>query len=104
MTNDDDLEWELWLELTDDQQQAILDREMAAYQRKLDAMTVPQQIAHHRRRDLEGILENRRRLRDPKLCRIEVIDQIFRDHIRSAQLRLLKLRAWRSTGIYPGSA
>ena len=98
----DDIEWEEWLELTDDQQEAIIDREMAALQRKLDAMTVAQQVAHHRHFTLESIRENRARLHNPKLARIEIIDQLFRESIRRSRLRLLKLRIWRSTGTYPG--
>jgi hypothetical protein len=98
----DDIEWVEWLELTDDQQEATIDREMAALQRKLDAMTLRQQVVHHRHFVLESIRENRARLRNPELARIEIIDQLWRDHIRRSQLRLLKLRIWRSTGIYPG--
>ena len=98
----DDLEWEAWLELTEEQQDAIVDREMAAYQRRLDAMTLRQQVAHHRDYVLESIRQNRHRLRDSTLHRIEIIDQIWRESIQHSQLRLLKLRIWRATGNYPG--
>jgi len=97
-----DLDWDEWLELTDDQQEAIIDREMAALQRKLDAMTIAEEVAHHRHFNLKSIRENRARLRNPVLAQIEVINQVWRDHIRRSQLRLLKLRVWRSTGTYPG--
>lgn len=101
---DDDLDWKEWLELTDEQQEAILDREMAALQRKLDAMTIPQQVAHHRYFTLKAIRENRERLRDPKLRRIEIIDEMWRASIKRSQKRLLELRTWRTTGTYPGRA
>lgn len=100
--DEDDLDWDEWMNLTDAQQEATIDREMAALQRKLDAMTVPQQVAHHRHFALLNILSNRKRLRNPGLHRIEIIDDYFRKSIKRGQLRLLKLRAWRATGVYPG--
>lgn len=54
----EDLDWEEWLKLTEAQQDAIVAREMATYQRWLDGLTVRQQVAHHRRCELRGIMEN----------------------------------------------
>jgi hypothetical protein len=98
-----DLDWDEWTELTDAQQEAIVAREMAELERRLDAMTIPQQVAHHRHFVLKSIKENRRRLHDPNLARIEIIDQHWRQGIKRSQIRLLKLRVWRATGIYPGA-
>jgi hypothetical protein len=106
MTDDDedDLESEEFSKLSHKQQEAEINRLMQELSDKLDAMTVPEQVAHHRHFVLESIRKNRRRLKDPKLSRIEVIDDIFRQHIRRAQIRLAKLRHWRETGHYPGEA
>lgn len=102
--DDDDVDLEEWLDLTDEQQTAMLDREMMALQRKLDAMTIPQQVAHHRYFVLKSIMDNRRRLKTPHLCTIPIIVQCWRDGIKRCQKRLLKLRIWRATGTYPGDA
>ena len=98
-----DLDWDDWMELTDAQQDAIVSRAMAELERRLDAMSIPQQVAHHRHFALQSILDNRRRLRDLDLRNMPFIEKVFRDGIRLCQVRLLKLRIWRSTGIYPGS-
>lgn len=100
--DDDDLDWDEWMSMSDSQQEAIVDREMRALEEKLHAMTIREQVAHHRYFVLKLILENRRSLGDPNLHRIEFIDDHFRKSIKRSQLRLLKLRTWRSTGIYPG--
>jgi hypothetical protein len=106
MTDDGEIwdDWDEWIQLSDAAQDAILNAEMARYQRMLDAMTVREQVAHHRHFVLNSIMQNRRRLRDPNLRRIDVIDELWRNHIRLSQKRLLKLRIWRATGTYPGAA
>ena len=50
MTHDDDdgLDWQLWMELTDEQQDAIVEREWNELQARLDAMTIRQQVASPR--------------------------------------------------------
>jgi hypothetical protein len=87
--------------------------EIAAEERRLDAeleesshiferLPIRTQVAHYRRRALHSIKENRRRLRDPQLNTIDIITKMWRDGVRREQVRLLKLRAWRSTGVEPG--
>lgn len=48
------------------------------------------------------MMENRRRLLDPQLNTIPLVTQMWRDGIRRNQVRLLRLRAWRATGVEPG--
>jgi hypothetical protein len=99
---EDDLEWEDWLAMSDEQQEDLLNREMNELQRRLDAMSIQDQVAHHRHFVLESIIKNRQRLRDPKTNHVEIICDLWRKHIRNSQVRLLKLRVWRETGTYPG--
>lgn len=94
---EDDLEMEEWMTLSDGQQQAILDREIAAYNRWFDRLSNPQQIAYCIRRALENCVRWRRLMRA-----FDHLD-FMREHLREGQMRLLKLRAWRQTGVYPGS-
>lgn len=103
----DDDEFDYWFNASDAEvarEEARLDARMAELERRLSAMTIPQQVAHHRHFLLIDILENRRRLLDPKLNQIECISQMWRDGLRRKQVRLAKLRSWRATGVYPGSA
>ena len=104
---EDDDEFDYWFNASDAEiarEEARLDNLMAALNRKLDAMTVRQQVAHHRHFLLQDLLKNRQRLRDPQLNTIEFISQMWRDSIKRCQLRLCKLRTWRATGVYPGAA
>ena len=101
---DDDLDWEEWMAMSDAQQDAFLNRQREEYTRRLRSMTIPQQVAHHRHFVLQLIKDNRRRLRDPNLNTIEIINNLWRDGIRRGQIRLVKLRIWRETGVYPGKA
>lgn len=57
-----------------------------------------------RRYVLTSILENRRRLRDQNLARIDCVDQMFRDGIKRSQRSLLKHRHHFQTGMWPGEA
>jgi len=104
LTDDD---FEFWMEASDEQverEETRLNNMMAELDRRLAAMTVPQQVSHHRHFLLRDIMENRRRLRNPRLARIDIIDDMFRESVRRCQMRLLKLRIWRATGTYPGTA
>lgn len=94
---DDDLEWEEWLTLSDAQQEAVCDREMLKYQRRLDMMTVRQQINYHRGSALESCLRWRRSMKAFNM-------DFMREHLRQSQIGLLKLRIWRATGVYPGES
>jgi recombinational DNA repair protein RecT len=89
---------------TDAQQEAEINREMDKYDRWYNSLTVQQQIRVERGAALRRIMENRVRLRNPKLCTVEYIVGMWKDGVRRNQRRLVKIRAWRSTGIYPGEA
>lgn len=103
----DDEEMDYWFNASEEEcrrEDARLDAMMAELDRNLSAMTIPQQVAHHRHFLLKDIMNNRRRIRDPNLNTIDVISRMWRDGLRRQQLRLVKLRSWRATGTYPGSA
>jgi hypothetical protein len=101
---DDDDAMEEWMSLTDAQQDAALEREMNKWNRHYDAMSFERKIAYHRSSSLRAIMENRARLRKPELCTIEYVVGLWREGIRRNQRRLVKIRIWRATGIYPGEA
>lgn len=86
-----------WMKMTDEQQEAILAREMAAYNRWWDSLTPGQQYASSRHRTLKNCMAWRKHLKTMNI-------DCFREHLRDAQIRLLKIRAWRATGVYPGNA
>jgi hypothetical protein len=94
---EDDIEMEEWLEMSEAQQNAALERAMREYGRMIDAMPEKDRIRHF----IRGALANCRSYRRT----LKVLDiDIIRQHLRGCQHRLLKLRIWRQTGIYPGSA
>lgn len=88
--------------MSDAQQDAIVEREMAEYNRWRDSLSMAQQIVIDRRNALRRIMENRARLKRPELCTIEYVANMWREGIRRNQIRLVKIRTWRSTGVYPG--
>jgi hypothetical protein len=86
MADDDDLDWDEWMELSDAQQEAIFDREMAEYSRRFNALTPLAQYRYRRRRGLETCLGWRRRIR--------AIDiPTFHERLHISQRLLLKARA-----------
>lgn len=101
---DDDVAMEEWMAMTDAQQDAELNREMDKYNRWYDSLTLKQQIHVNTRNAMRSIMENRERLRKPELCTIEYVVGLWKEGIRRNQRRLVKIRSWRSTGIYPGEA
>ena len=101
---DDDVAMAEWMDMTEEQQEAEIDREVAKYERWYDGLTLAQQIRVETRSAMRRIMENRRRLRDPTLCTIEYVVGLWKGSIRRNQLRLVKIRIWRSTGVYPGEA
>ena len=102
LTTDDDLDWDEWMDLSEAEQEAAVDREMAAYNRWYDSLTLAGQIAHSRRSTLSNCRSTRRLILHP-LCP-EIIRQDARERLKAAQVRLLKIRIWRATGSRPGSA
>lgn len=94
---DDDVAMEDWMQMSDAERDAILEREMRAYNEWYDRLTPLQRYRRSRGINVRLCRDWRRHL---KTLEIEV----FREHLRSAQIRLLKLRIQRATGIYPGQA
>lgn len=101
-TYNDDLEMERFLSLTEEQQEAELQAEMAAYSRWYDSLSLPGQIAHCRNIALSNCRAARRLIRLAHCP--EIIRQSARERVKSAQVRLLKIRIWRATGTRPGEA
>lgn len=99
---DDDLAMEEWMSMTDAQQDAMLEREMIEFKRWYDSQPLEQQIRITIRSTLRRIIENRARLKRPELCTIEYVVGLWREGIRRNQRRLVKIRIWRATGVYPG--
>jgi hypothetical protein len=95
---DEDLAMEEWMAMTDQQQEAILDREIKAHAEWFDSLPLKTQTAISRRRTPESIMSWRRMMRDNPLMDIGM------NYLRQGQRRLLKLRIWRATGVYPGEA
>lgn len=102
---DDDMDMDEWMNMTDDQQGVMLEREMRKHEQWYNSLTLKQQIKYQTCSAMYGIMENRKRLRNPELCTIEYVTNIWRSGIRRNQRRLLKIRIWRTTtGVYPGEA
>lgn len=93
---DDDLDWDEWMQMTDAQQDAALEREMQIYNEWWDSLTPLEQYRSSRRTTLEGCLVYRKAMRS--------LGDFMREYLRQRQIRLVKLRVWRATGAYPGSA
>jgi hypothetical protein len=111
MDDDFDIEMDRYLAMTpaerlaeDARIEAEIGNRMREREAWLDSLPIGRQVAYLRGSWLRNIRENRRRLRDPKLCRIPFVKELWHDHIRGAQLALVKLRVWRATGVYPGEA
>ncbi len=100
--DDDGLDWDEWMLLSPDEQEAIVDREMRAYAHWYAALSLPQQIGHRRRITLDNCRSARRLMRHEHCPQIIVDDA--RARLKAAQVRLLKVRAWRETGVHPGEA
>lgn len=94
---DDDMEWGRWMALTEAEQNAELDRAQRAHAAFLDSLSAAESYAYHRGFVLKTCAGWRRLIRQWDL-------DVFHDHLRTSQKRLLELRAWRATGIEPGHA
>lgn len=78
--------------------------EMKKYNDWWDSLTFEQQVTVRHRSYLRNCRDNRRRLRDSVLNRFEFLNDMWRDGLRRSQRGLVKVRAWRSTGVWPGDA
>ncbi len=96
MSDDDDEDWDRWMSLTDAEQDAELRRATDEFTRVTNAMTLAQHAVALRRMAVANCLTVRRT--------IALMDlPIFHENLRRSQRSLLKIRAYRATGIYPGS-
>lgn len=86
---------ERFLSLTDAEREAELKRGMAEYQAWLDSLPRERLYAHKRRNALESCLRWRR------ICGAL---EFFEGNRRKAQMRLVDIRYWYRTGIWPGEA
>ena len=93
--DEDDEEWERWMALTDAEQDAEMRRTLDEFNRVTAAMTLEQHAAALRRTAVRSCLNWRRLLRSWDVA-------VFREHLRGSQKRLVKIRSYRATGIYPG--
>jgi hypothetical protein len=81
------------------------DDDIVALVRAFARLCPAERIAHGRTASLLAIIRRRRMMaRAPFELEGVVYDvTFFRDRIREFQIRLLKLRAWRETGVEPGN-
>lgn len=100
----DDAEWDRWMSLSETEAEAEVAAADREFEEFVGSMSPLQSYRFWRRFILTSIMENRRRLRDPDLARIAVIDQMFRDGIKRYQHSLLKHRHHLRTGVWPGEA
>lgn len=100
MTDDDDdeLDFEEFMSMSDAQADALHDRLMKEYGEMLDRMTPRQLYQYRRQRTLNLILKQRRLAKE-----FPGID-IFQTHLRSSQRRLLTWRIEYRTGVRAGHA
>ncbi len=95
----DDADWDEWMQLPEEEIDARVERAEREYFEWLDNLTPDQRYRYDRQRAVEACIKWR------KLCRnAGLIGEFWTSQLRERQMRLLKLRIWRATGTYPGSA
>jgi hypothetical protein len=95
MSNDeDDLDWEEWMEMSDEQHEAILDRMMKQHEANLARLNRLQLYQYYRARRLELCLKQRKMARE--------WPEIFGPMLRSTQRRLVEARVEYWTGAEVG--
>lgn len=100
----DEAEWSRWMTLSESEAEAEVAAADRDFQKFCNSMSPLQSYRFWRRYVLISIMENRRRLRDPRLARIAIVDQMFREGIKRSQRSLLKHRHHFQTGQWPGEA
>lgn len=94
---DDDIEMELWFEMTEAEQ----DAELAAAERRHNELwanlSPDRQYSILRAGAVKGCLQWRRMIREHRF-------DFMRQYLKERQISMVKLRHWRHTGIYPGEA
>lgn len=99
----DEDDFAMFCEMTEEQTEAELKRANDDFAAMLDRMSPLQEYRYWRRYVLTSIMENRRRLRDPKTNHCEIINELWSTGIKKSQHSLLKWRTYRATGTFPGS-
>lgn len=93
----DGAEWDRWLSMSDAEQEAEIDQGMAALVAARAELTVPELYRRDRRSTLKSCL--RRRALAKQLHGMDFATKLLRE----TKVRLLKLREYRRTGVYPGA-
>lgn len=98
--DDDDFQeqFEEFCQMTEEQVEALLKREMAEYDRWYNSLSRLGQYRHSRRITLETCRNWRKTIRQGWCV------DLFTGYLRDCQKRLVKLRIELATGTYPGSA
>jgi hypothetical protein len=97
---DDDVDMDLWMEMSDAEHDAILAYEIRRYNEWWDRLTPLQRYRSCRRSALDGCLVWRKSHEQFG----EGLSGFFMEQLRNRQKRLVKLRIELATGSYPGSA
>lgn len=103
--DDEDARRDWYMHATEEEiaaEERMLNARLEEADRMFRQLPVRKQIALERRWALEVIMDNRRRLRNPQLNTIDLVTQLWRDGLRRNQMKLVRLRAWRATGVEPG--
>jgi hypothetical protein len=98
MSEDEDIDWDDWMAMSDKQQDAILDNSMREYQNKMDSLS-PLELYRHRRHFALITAAGWR-----KLARQGFVPEFSREHLRQVQLRLLAIRVELYSGRIVGHA
>lgn len=80
---------------------------IAAHNRALAAMSVSDRVAYGRASSLRTLKRWRRMMREDARGAYgnrSFDPEFYRERLRESQIMLLRLRAWRSTGVEPGRA
>jgi hypothetical protein len=92
----DDVEWDEWMAKTDAEQNREVESSLRQYSEMLKGMTSAQLYRYRRRRSLRSCMSSRLIIREHGW-------EFFREYLREAQIRLVRLRAERQ-GKQTGSA
>ena len=109
-TSDNDEELDKLMEMSEEESEEYLDRELKKAKREYDewwkSLTLTEQVNHLRRGTLRSCINNRNMmLAFPKLENEEKgMYELSLGYLRSNQKRLLKIRIFRTTGVYPSEA
>jgi len=95
---DDDIDMDDWLEMSEEEQDRLLDASMRQLEEAYRRLTPLQKYRISRRNRLRLCISWRNQIRNG------FIVDLAREKLRDAQILLVKLRVERATGIKPGAA